>query len=472
MSSFLHSIRWRIQVWHGVILLVAIGAFCVTAYHFAWDHQMRRLDRELQDSERLLIRTLMDYGQKTGAPPVPPEKLAEALRARQITLPPAVAAQFTGATYFTLRDADGSVLLQSDNTPDDIRPLPVPAAGFAEDFRSIGKRRESLRASSRGFSSVFGRDITREIADMHRFGLILAASGLGVWFFGLLGGWWLAGRAIKPVHTISRTATRIADGNLDERIDTTGGDSELDQLVRVLNQTFSRLQASFERERRFSSDASHELRTPVSVLIAETQRILRRERTPAEYHEALQTCQNNAERMRGLIEALLTLSRQEAADNCAAHQPCDLADILRDTIGQLQPLAIARDVRLFADLTNAPLRGDAPALGILFANLIRNAIQHRPADARDGRVDITCRREGDRVLITVADNGPGIAAEDLPHVFERFYRADKARTGGTGHTGLGLAIAKTIAQNHGGTITVQSRPAEGVIFTVDLPTTR
>ena len=469
MSSLLHSIRWRIQAWHGVILLLTISAFCVIAYHFAWDHQMRRVDRELQDSEHLLIRTLMEHGRQPGQAAVPPEQLAEKLRDRQITLPPAVADQFTSSTYFSLRDANGTPLLESPNLPADIVHLPVPKDGFAEDFRAVGHRRESLRASVRGLSSVFGRDITREIADLHRFGWLLAASGLGVWALGLLGGWWLAGRAIKPIHTISRTASRIAEGNLAERIDTTDNDSELDQLARVLNQTFERLHASFERQRRFSADASHELRTPVAVLIAEIQRILKRERTADEYQDTLRTCQNNAERMRHLIEALLTLSRQEAGEGRPEHHPCDLANIVRDTLVQLGPLANDRAIHIETDLNTAPANGDAAALAILAANLIRNAIQHRPASTRDGLVRIATRREADRVILTVTDNGPGIAVEDLPHIFDRFYRADKARTGGAGHTGLGLAIARTIAENHGGTITAQSLPGQGATFTVDLP---
>ena len=469
MSSFLHSIRWRIQAWHGAILLLAIAAFCVTAYLAAWDHQLRRVDRELRESEHLLIRTLMEFGRAPGVPPVPPEQLAQRLRDREIALPPAVAEQFTGATYFSLRDADGAPLLESPNLPADIVHLPIPRDGFIEEQRAVGSRRESLRGSARGFSSVFGRDITPEIEDMRRLGLLLATAGLGVWFLGLLGGWWLAGRAIQPVAAISRAASRIAEGNLSERIDLSGNHSELDQLARVLNRTFERLHASFERQRRFTADASHELRTPVSILIAETQRILKRDRAPEEYRDAILTCGQTADRMRRLIDALLVLGRQEAAAEQAERDPCDLADILRETIAQLRPLAEERRVRIAADLKSTPLRADPAALAILAANLVRNAIQHQLPDTPDAEVRVSCAPDGDHARFAVADNGPGIAPDDLPHIFERFYRADKARTGDSGHTGLGLAIAGVIAANHHGDIAVRSEFGRGATFTVRLP---
>jgi two-component system, OmpR family, sensor kinase len=469
MSSFLHSIRWRIQAWHGVILFLAIGAFCVTAYHFAWDHQMRRVDRELQDSERLFIRTLMEYGRQPGEPPVAPEKLAQSLRAREITLPPAVADQFTGATYYSLRDRDGTPLLESPNLPANIVHLGIPQDGFIEETRAVGNRRESLRGSARGFSSVFGRDITREISDMHRFGWLLAGSGLGVWFLGLLGGWWLAGRAIKPIATISRTASRIAEGNLADRIDTTGNDSELDQLSLVLNQTFERLHSAFERQRQFTADASHELRTPLTILLAETQRMLKRERTPAEYQEALRVCHETSERMRHLVEALLLLARQESSAGLPGRERCNLSDILRDVLEQLRPLAAEQGIHIEASLQSAACLADRPSLVILAANLLGNALQHHRGDAPDRMITVTTGYEDGQVFFAVSDNGPGIPIEDQPHIFERFYRVDKVRTGSSGHSGLGLAIAKTIAENHGGVIRVSSTPGIGSTFTVSLP---
>lgn len=470
MSSFFHSIRWRIQAWHGVILLVAIAAFCVTAYFFAWDHQLRRVDRELQESEHLLIRTIMDAAKpEKDSGTMTPETLAQHLRAGSIVLPADVIARFATNSYFSIRDGEGRVLLQSANAPADLVPLPLPAKGFNEAARAVGLRRESLRSSARGFSTIIGRDITRERDEMHRFAWLLAGSGLGVWLLGLLGGWWLAGRAIQPVAAISRAASRIAEGNLSERIDTTGNDSELDQLARVLNRTFERLHDAFERQKQFTADASHELRTPVTILLAETQRILKRDRTPAEYQDALRTCHDTAGRMQHLIEALLLMARLEAASAQAAREACDLAGILGDASAQLQPLAAARGITLETRLQPASCRADRASLAILAANLVGNAIQHHRAGATDAFIRITTGYDEGMAFFSVSDNGPGIPVEDQPHVFERFYRADKARTGNSGHTGLGLAIAMTIARNHEGSIKVASTPGQGATFTVSLP---
>lgn len=467
MSKLLHSIRWRVQAWHGLILLVALSAFCLTAYHFAYDHQLRRVDREIQEDERTLVRSIMESLRKDAPNTDLFEEAARRLREGSVALPAVAAARFETTAYFTLFDPEGRVLLRSSTAPADI---PVPTSkSAADDVRMRGSFRELVHAAPRGFASVVGRDISREIAEMRRLAWILAGSGLGVWFLGLLGGWWLAGRAIKPIHTISRAATRIAEGNLSERIDLSGNDSELDQLARLLNDTFERLHASFERQRRFTADASHELRTPVAILIAETQRILKRDRTADEYRDSLRTCGDTAERMRRLIEALLLLARQQAGNDQPVREACDLSAIADDTAAQLRPLAESRGLRLTTRLRPAACLADAAALSILAANLVRNAIQHHRPGASEGFVEIASGYDEGRVFLSVTDNGPGIPAEDQPHVFERFYRVDKARAGDAGHTGLGLAIVRTIVENHGGKITVSSEPGRGSTFVASLP---
>jgi heavy metal sensor kinase len=480
MKSPFHSIRWRVQAWHGLILLGAVIAFCFTAYRLAWNNQLQAIDHGLWVSEAKLGAALMrNIPPAPGAgakeddnPPFSPAHLVERLRRGAGTLPPEVASTFEGMApgyaYFSLRDASDSIYLQSANAPEGLVLLPMPAGPYADEWHTIGHRREVLRSSSPGLRSLVGRDISPELDAMHRFGWSLGASGLAVWLLGLLGGWWIAGRAIQPIAVISRTAAHIADGHLQERISTTGADSELDQLSRVLNHTFDRLQDGMEQQKQFIADASHELRTPVTVLLSETHRILKhdRERTPEEYREVIQTCRDSAHRMRQLIEPLLLLTRQETQGATAPRRPCDFSGILRDTLEQLGPLAAEREIQLHADLQPAACLGDPAALAILATNLLANAIQHN----RDGgSVFVRCERHGQSTTLTVRDDGPGIGPADLPHIFERFYRADKARASADGHAGLGLAIARTIVENHGGTITAQSTPGEGAVFTVTLP---
>lgn len=475
MSSLLHSIRWRVQAWHAVLLLGVILAFCGAIYRLAWTNQLRRADRTITQAERNLIRHLVESlpaspttGQRE---PFSPARLVEHLRQHRPAVPAAVAALFQGTepgyAYFIFRDADGSLLLHSPNAPADLLATPPDPAIFNEDWRTISGRRETLRRIPEGMSSIIGADLTPERDEMRRFAWSLGAAGLSVWCLGLVGGWWLAGRAIRPIQAISATATRIAEGNLAERIDTTGGDSELHQLGRVLNASFDRLRAAIEQQQQFTADASHELKTPVTILLSETQRALKRDRPPEEYRAVLETCRAAAERMRRLTESLLTLARQEAVGPHGPRELCDLAAVLRDTIDALRPLATERQLTLEADLAPTPALGDPAALAILAANLVANALQHH--DRPGGTVRITTAIADGRAILRVTDDGPGIAAGHLPHLFDRFYRADAARTGGSGRTGLGLAIAQRIADNHGGTITVETLSPRGTCFTFSLP---
>lgn len=475
MSSLLHSIRWRVQAWHAVLLLGVILAFCGAIYRLAWNNQLRRADRAIMHSERTLVRGLVEAlppSPATGKPePFSPARVMEYLRGPHPAIPAAAASLFNGTepgyAYFVFRDVDGRILLRSANLPADLAAQPVPPEAFNDDWRSVGDRRESIHRNPEGITSIVGADLTPEREEMKRFALSLAGTGLAIWALGLLGGWWLAGRAISPIRKISRTATRIAEGNLAERIGTTVGDSELDQLSRVLDTTFDRLHTAIERQKQFTADASHELKTPVTILLAETQRALKRERSPEEYRAALATCQTAAERMRQLTESLLLLARQEAVGADASRERCDLAALLRQTLAELQPLATQRQLTLEGDLAPAACLGDRAALSILAANLVANALQHH--DRANGHVRVVCRTEAGRVVLTVVDDGPGIPPQHLPHLFERFYRGDSARTGGGGHTGLGLAIAHAIARNHGGALTAANEPGRGARFTATLP---
>ncbi len=476
MNSPFHSIRWRLQVWHGLLLLLVVAGFCVTAHRLASDNRLKALDKDLVQAERSLMRSVRLAAQgpsETGASDAPllsPSELIRRLRAGTVVLPASVTTQFQGReegfAYFCVQDASGNVLIQSSNVPPSLRLLPIPASDFAEETRTNGTSREVCRSASFGLRTLVGRDITPELDEMSHLAWSLGLGGLTVWVLGLLGGWLLAGRALRPIGDISHTASRIAEGNLEERISTQGTDSELDQLSRVLNQTFERLHASFERQKQFTADASHELRTPLTILLSETQRILKRERSPEEYREVIRTCGETAVRMRHLVEALLVLARQESGEGRKHREPCDLTAVAADTLRHLGPLAAERGVALHADLKPASVPADPAALSLVVSNLLSNAIQHHH---QGGEVHVSCGLGDGGAFLSVRDNGPGIAPADLPHLFERFYRADQVRTSTSGHVGLGLSIATTIVDNHGGTISVQSELGQGATFTVTLP---
>jgi len=483
MKAPLHSIRWRVQVWHGLILLAVVVAFCLTAYQLAWNNQLRRIDQELFSAEHLFAESVMHAAHPPGErpaahddasrpPPGPPEAIVEQIRTGRIALPRAVVTRFEGTSpgfaYFLMAATDGRVLLRSDNVPLEVaRSNPAGFDTGGNEAQTFSHYRQIVRTPGRGFHSVIGRDITPDLDEMRLFAWSLAGCGAAVWVLGLVGGWWLAGRAIQPIARISRTASRIAAGDLDERIGTAGTDSELDQLGRVLDDTFDRLQSLLKLQRQFTADASHELRTPVTVILSESRRILKRERTVAEYQEAIRTCEAAGARMKRLIESLLLLEHQENAGLPAARrdEPCDLVAVIRSAFDQLQPLAVERGIALHPPTGLVTAHGDASALLILVTNLVANAIQHHRGG---GHVWVELGLDRNRPFVEVCDDGPGIAAEDLPHLFERFYRADKARSD-TGRSGLGLAIAKTIADNHRASLTVKSEPGHGATFRLLLP---
>ncbi len=332
--------------------------------------------------------------------------------------------------------------------------------------RMRGTTRELYEFTRPGECLLVGRSIAPELADLRELALWLSGLGSGVLMLGLVGGWWVATRAIRSIKDISATATKIATGDLSHRINTDDTDNELGQLAAVLNSTFARLESSFERQRQFTADASHELRTPVAVILSQAQATLARERSPAEYRETLEACQRAAQRMRALTESLLVLARLDAGQATSKRERVDLSQTARECVELLRPLAEERRVTIHSELGTAECLGDPQQLAQVITNLVTNAILH---NKRESQARVTTARNNEKVILTVTDTGPGIPAADLPRLFERFYRADKSRTGATGGTGLGLAISKAIVESHGGMIDVSSSPESGTRFTVRLP---
>ncbi|HUZ07910.1 MAG TPA: ATP-binding protein [Candidatus Paceibacterota bacterium] len=281
---------------------------------------------------------------------------------------------------------------------------------------------------------------------------------------GIAGGWWFVSRALWPIENISAAAVKISAGDLSQRINVAEAESELGQLAAVLNSTFARLEAAFARQRQFTSDAAHELRTPVSVMLTQAQTALNRERTAPEYRETVAACQRAAQRMRRLIESLLALARLDAGQEVLKRLPFDFSKTVSDCIEMVKPMAEERGVKIISELSPLEITGDSEHLAQVVTNLLTNAIQY---NLPDGEVRVKLESQNGLAVLTVSDTGAGIPAEDLPRVFERFYRADKSRS--TGGNGLGLAIVRAIVEAHGGMIEVASEENVGTTFTVRLP---
>jgi signal transduction histidine kinase len=252
-------------------------------------------------------------------------------------------------------------------------------------------------------------------------------------------------------------------------MDLAGVDLELEQLGSVLNHMLERLDTAFTAQQRFTADASHELRTPLAVMLSTLELALSKQRTPEEYREQLVKCQRAAMRMHGLIDALLTLARTDSQARGAPMQQVPLHEIVEESAGGLRGLARERQVELSVSCVPVNVNGNATQLGQVVTNLVQNAILYNhPA----GRVEVELRGSGDEgaaAVLSVSDTGQGIAEADLPHIFERFYRVDAARSRAQGGSGLGLAICQRIVAIHGGKIEVTSEPGAGSKFVVTLP---
>jgi heavy metal sensor kinase len=282
------------------------------------------------------------------------------------------------------------------------------------------------------------------------------------------GGYWMSRRALAPVDLITSLARDIGARDLSRRLPLRGAADELDRLSTTLNEMLSRLESAFERITRFTADASHEMRTPIAVVRTTAELARSRPRTPEEYERALDRILLESERVSALIEDLMLLARAgSGADCCMTSDLVDLAAVLREVCGEAHVLAESRGLILdVCVLPEATVRGDAAALHRLILILLDNAIKYTPAG---GRIQVSMGASEGRVCVAIQDTGTGISSEDLPHVFDRFYRASKDRSRRDGGTGLGLAIAQWIAVRHDGEVRVESEVNAGSTFTIFLP---
>jgi len=281
------------------------------------------------------------------------------------------------------------------------------------------------------------------------------------------GGWFLAVRALRPIDRITRTAQAISANDLAQRIQYTGPDDDVGRLARTFDQMLDRLQAAFERERRFTADASHELRTPLTAIKGQMDVALSRPRSTAEYETAMRQLQPQVERLIRLTSDLLFITRLGLSPWRSPSTRVHLSDMLEAIIEQAQPLAEQHGLTLAAAISpGLSTMGDPDQLIRLFMNLLDNAIKYTPPG---GQVTVRAAQTPTEARISVADTGPGIPAEHLPHLFERFYRVEADRSRQAGGAGLGLAIASEIVRVHRGTLDVQSRPGVGTTVTVCLP---
>ncbi|HET8675750.1 MAG TPA: ATP-binding protein [Blastocatellia bacterium] len=318
------------------------------------------------------------------------------------------------------------------------------------------------------FFVVVGQSLKELQQAQRQLLLLLAISNPVALLLASLGGLWLANTALKPVDRITRTVERIGRGNLSERVEEPRTKDEIGRLAATFNEMLSKLEHAFARERRFTADASHELKTPLAVLRGDIEVALRRERATDEYRRVLASSLEEIARLTKLTDDLLTLARSDAGEAMLELEPVSLDRLASEAYNFIQPLADSARVALDFVASASPVivEGDQKRLKQLFVNLLDNAIKYTPAG---GSAHLALDREGENAIIEVSDTGRGIPAEALPHVFERFYRQSDPGDGRVNGFGLGLAISKWIVEAHGGTIEVSSLQGSGSRFRVRLP---
>ena len=525
------SLRWRIQAWYAGILLIALSIFSVLLYWEAarsmWDEvdtdmlagarivegTMRRLSPPVLESlspgpgvRRDQQRREPPFPPPMDRPPprsnwrdgnnpgmTPPTRELPPRRALQERLPPHealdVVPDFNAAIDWTAIERllpgrlkreteevtltvwgpDGEILF-SKGTNDRSLTWSRVDTGNLKNVMVLRQMRGSMRdLLIRGPSATticFGLDVTREHNRMARFSAFLVAAALGTFALAWLGGAWCLKRTLGPMATIEKTASSIGADRLNERLQVGTMDTELAGVATSINGMLDRLQAGFERQREFTADASHELRTPLAILLSSTELALSKERTADAYRVELEKCHRAAQRMNGLVDSLLTLSRLDPEKRNIRTEIVNLTQLCTEQIDYFRDLAGKQKITLQSDLKPCAVPGDRGLLERLVSNLLINAITY---NKEGGWVKIALQRDSDGCTMTVKDSGNGIPAQDLPHVFERFYRVDKARSRMSGGSGLGLAICDSVVRFHQGAISVDSKENEGATFMVRLP---
>lgn len=456
----LRPVRVRLTLWYVALLAVILAAFSGGVYLAMRANLSQNLDDSLQGRADLVL-SLVSF---QGGVPV-------------LTAPNIPGDPVEGEHFVRVFDASGEAVF--DNSAPGIAPASSASVagalagttvresidGPGEPLRVLTvplvRGSQTLGAVQVGLSEGDLRDTLRTLL------VIIAFAYPATLVAATAGGIFLAGRALGPIDRLTRAARDITAEDLGRRLELDLPDDEVGRLARTFDDMIARLDDAFRRQRQFTADASHELRTPLTAIKGQAEVALQRERGPEAYRKALSAINGEVDRMIRLVGSLLTLARADAGQIPIAREDVDLGRLVAGAVEQVRPLAAARGVGLEAGPGPAVrLRADEDLLLQLLLNLLDNAVKHTPPG---GSVTARWAAADGWAEVRVSDTGPGIAAEHLPHIFDRFYRVDPARTRADGGAGLGLSICRWIAEAHGGSIEAESEPGKGATFTLRLP---
>lgn len=471
------NIRWRLTLWYTLILFLILIFFSILVYLGLSYSLFVVIDDHLQREAAQVIGEL-EFEREDGEEAEEHEEEGDHRAGLELAYIPEEGVlwrilddqgrplidpgYFTNASFYPAVHYEDRVsftnLLLADGTPVRVYTAPFVIEQQGRGIVQIGE-------SYRHIQEVQGQLI-----------FLLALSIPFVVLITSAGGWFLASNALAPIDRMTRAANQISAADLSQRLNFNLPDDEVGRLAATFDQMLDRLEDGFERQKQFIADASHELRTPLTILKGDVEVALNRPRTAEAYRETLEMVNQTTDRLVDLVEELFLLARADNRQISLALEPVNMAELLEAELNRLKPYALRKEISLQLDLSEPLLvKADPAKLARLFLNLIENGIKYSQAGAT---VTVSGARQGNQISICVADTGPGIPAEHLPHLFDRFYRVDQARTrnlsGATesnsnSGAGLGLSIAQWLAQLHGGRIEVASSVGRGTVFTVWLP---
>ena len=439
--------RARLMLWSTGVLLLALLLFGFEVYSFLGRDLLADIDRRLY-SKANGVKTVLELEDVSGGPPLRLE-LSE------------FAKEIPEGNLLQLMTESGELLWPEKPAFDD-------PSSFQLGLQTQGSRRILLMPfehKGRRYLVLAGASLDYLNGLMSRLRSIMWWMGAPMLVVAACGGYWLSRRALAPVDAMTRAAQSISVESLSQRLPVPGTGDEIERLARAWNQVLERLETSVERIRQFTADASHELRTPTALIRATAELALRRERESGDYRKALADIEREAGRMTELIESMLALARSDGSRSQMPLAPVDVNRLAADVAAQSEILAQDKGVHIqtHTAMENAMAEANEAGLRRLLRILVDNALDHTAAG---GTVTVSVARQNGSVDLAVRDTGEGISPSALPHIFERFYRADEARAGKG--AGLGLSIAQVIARAHGTRIEVESKLGEGSCFRLAL----
>ncbi len=459
-------LRVRLTLWYGTALALVLIVFSVVLYAITARNLRDTVDESLEDTATTAVRSLEARG---FLPLLDEEELLS---------------QFPELTridkFFQIFSPSGTITIRSPNIKQHEVPLSRTAldAAFAGQsiFESAKYPREpplrliSMPIMYRGnllYIVQVGTSMESVGETLQRFLVLLVVAIPIALAVSLAGGWFLAGRALRPVDKITLAAQRIAAGDLSQRLSMPAAHDEIGRLAATFNNMIGRLDTSFRQIQQFTSDASHELRTPLTVMKGETDLVLRRPRSLDDYKSVLESNLEEIDRMTRIVDELLVLSRADMGEVKVESLPVAMESLVEDIYRQAKLLAQDRNIEvLLGTVMPVVVQGDDLRLRELLLNLVENAMKY---SYPGGKVEISLLNDGREARLSVADHGIGIATADHKKIFQRFFRTDVARGHTKKGTGLGLAICTWIAELHKGRVEVKSDLGQGSTFTLVLP---